>query len=309
MQKTLLNAEEIAEILRIKKSTVYEMVKRGELPHTKVGKQIRVTEDDINRFVDNNKPPSPPEPQIQSVREIRESGQSGNVVVCGQDICLDLVISRLSSVCGISALRSYTGSYNSLRALYEGKVTISAAHLWDSETDTYNYPYIPHLLPGLPVGVLRLAGRTQGLYVQKGNPKNIKNWNDFANPEIIMINRERGCGTRVLFDQKMLRLGIDPNTINGYTRESSSHLAVASTVARGGADVGCGCKLSVGNIDFIPLQLEWYDIVFPLSLKNTGAVRELFEYVKSDDFKSDMRTVGEYDLSQTGNYMEFNYKN
>jgi len=301
MQKTLLNVEEIAEILRIKKSTVYEMIKRGELPHTKVGKQIRVTEDDMNRFVAHNVPAQPVQP-------VRETAQSGNVVVCGQDICLDLIISRLSAA-GVSALRSYTGSYNSLRALYEGKVTMSAAHLWDSVTDTYNYPYIPHLLPGLPVGVLRLAGRTQGLYVQKGNPKNISGWKDFAKTGITMINRERGCGTRVLFDQKMLRLGIDPYTIDGYTRESSSHLAVASTVAKGGADAGCGCRLGIGNVDFIPLQLEWYDIVFPLSLKDTDAVRGLFEYAESGDFKSDMRTVGEYDLSQTGKYIEFNYKN
>jgi putative molybdopterin biosynthesis protein len=185
---------------------------------------------------------------------------------------------------------------------------MAASHLWDGETDSYNYPFIRRLLPGLPVGVFRLAGRMQGFYVQKGNPLGIRDWQDLARPEITMINRERGCGTRILLDQKLRLLGIDAKNIRGYTRESTSHLACAGIVSRGGADIGCGCERGAGSItgaDFIPLQLEWYDLVFRLPDRDTPIVKALISYISKNEFKQDLSLMGGYDLSQTGNYVEF----
>jgi putative molybdopterin biosynthesis protein len=185
---------------------------------------------------------------------------------------------------------------------------MSASHLWDAETDTYNYPYIPRILPGLPVGTFRLGGRMQGLYIKKGNPLHIRGWEDFDRPEITMINRERGSGTRILLDQKLARLGIHVGEIQGYNREATSHLACSSFVAKGGAEVGCGCEQGagrVGGVEFIPLQMEWYDFVFRLSDRNTPAVRTISSYVASEEFKRDLEIMGGYELSQTGTYKEF----
>jgi putative molybdopterin biosynthesis protein len=185
---------------------------------------------------------------------------------------------------------------------------MSAAHLWDAETDTYNYPFIRRLLPGLPVGVFRLGGRMQGLYVRKGNPLNIQGWQDFSRPGLAMINRERGSGTRILLDQKLVQLGINGASVKGYGREATSHLACASTVDKGGAELGCGCERGlegVSGVEFVPLQMEWYDFVFRLADRNTPAVRTICAYISSDDFKRDLETMGGYDLSQTGRYEEF----
>ena len=58
--------------------------------------------------------------------------------------------------------------------------------------------------------------------------------------------------------------GIDRGKIAGYEHEETSHLAVASFVARGEADVGPGIEkaaMQVANIDFVPLQEERYDII------------------------------------------------
>jgi putative molybdopterin biosynthesis protein len=185
---------------------------------------------------------------------------------------------------------------------------MAAAHLWDAETGAYNYPFIKHLLPGLPVGVLRLAGRMQGFYVKKGNPLKIKGWQDLARPDLIMINRERGCGTRILLDQKLAALALDGRGIRGYTRESSSHIVCAGIVGKGGADLGCGCEKgseNINTVEFIPLQLEWYDFVFRLADRDLPGVRSLLAYARSPEFKQDLEMMGGYDTSQTGNYLEF----
>ncbi|WP_043923517.1 substrate-binding domain-containing protein [Leadbettera azotonutricia] len=327
MESTLLTAEDVAGQLRIKKYTVYELIKRGELPSSKVGKQVRVSQADIDFYLQAGK--TGPRAKTSAVgtddedcswdgsgpvagtlrrmpaESIQTSGAS--IIVSGQDACIDLLLPKIAGT-GESVLRSYMGCYNSLYALYNGRITMAASHLWDAETDTYNYPFMHRLLPGLRVGVLRLAGRMQGFYVKKKNPLKIESWKDLARPGITIINREKGCGTRILLDQKLTGLNIDPQGIQGYTRESGSHLVCAGIVAKGGADLGCGCARGaegIQGIEFIPLQLEWYDFVFRLSDKNTSAVRSILSYVDSPEFKQDLEILGGYDTSQTGRYEEF----
>ncbi|MDR0376639.1 MAG: helix-turn-helix transcriptional regulator [Spirochaetaceae bacterium] len=340
MESSLLTAEDVARQLRIKKYTVYELIKRGELPSSKVGKQVRISQADIDCYLQASKsgPPSfagssrdggeesapgtpgryasgtrfpgaqgenPPHPAASL--ELPEA-PPGMVIISGQDVCLDLFLTKIAEDGKTGVLRSYMGCYNSLFALYHGRVTLAAAHLWDRETDTYNYPFIRRLLPGLPVGVFRLAGRRQGLYVRKGNPLGVTDWKDFARSDVAMINREKGCGTRILLDQKLAGLGIRGQDIRGYNREMASHLACAGEVARGGADAGCGCERwaeNIAGIEFIPLQLEWYDFVFRLADKDTPAVQSVLSFGSSREFRQNLEMMGGYDLSQTGHYEEF----
>ncbi|MDR2257893.1 MAG: helix-turn-helix transcriptional regulator [Treponema sp.] len=318
MEPSLLTAEDVAKQLRVKKYTVYELIKRGELPSSRVGKQVRISQGDIDRYLlagktgsfrnggeqgQGNGPPT------DSAAQVFKKGTQAEapLILCGQDACLDLLVSRFS-VLGLGpVLRSYSGCYNSLIALYNGKVTMAASHLWDGETETYNYPFIRRLMPGIPVGVFRWAGRLLGLYVKTGNPLNIHDWKDLARPEITMINRERGCGVRILLDQKLKLLGIDGEQIRGYGRESTSHMVCASIVAKGGADVGCGCERGAEHIagaEFVPLQLEWYDLVFRLPDRDTPWAKALISYISGNEFKQDLMLMGGYDLSQTGVYVE-----
>jgi putative molybdopterin biosynthesis protein len=306
MESRLLTAEDVAQQLRIKKYTVYELIKRGELPSSRVGKQVRVSQADIEKYLAAGKTGKAAGTERLPVE--REAVPARQLIISGQDKCLDLVFARIGSETGSAVLRSYMGCYNSLIALYFGKITMAAAHLWDAETNTYNYPFIRRLLPGVPAGIVRLAGRMQGFYVKAGNPLGIRDWEDLARPELVMINREQGCGTRILLDQKLAGLGIDGGTIRGYNRESSSPLACAGIIARGGADLACGCEAAaagVAGVDFIPLQPEWYDFVFRLAERNIPAVQVVLAYVDSGEFLRDLEIVGGYDLSQTGQYEEF----
>jgi putative molybdopterin biosynthesis protein len=85
-------------------------------------------------------------------------------------------------------------------------------------------------------------------------------------------------------------------------------MTCAGIVAQGGADLGCGCERGARNIpgiEFIPLQLEWYDLVFPLRIRNLPAVNAIISYVTGPDFKQDLETMGGYDRSQTAYYEEF----
>lgn len=306
-----LTTQEVADLLKVGKNTVYDLVKRGEINSYKVGRKIRFALSDVEAYIDKSKsiqsalfqsddPDFAVEPpQAQTV------AAPSDLVICGQDIILDVLSNFIEYRSnGLRVLRAYTGSYSSLVSLYYGKVQVATAHLWDGDTGQYNAPYVRRLLPGIPTVIIHLAYRMQGFYVAKGNPKNIQTWTDLKRPDITMINREKGAGSRVLLDEHLRLLGIDSRTIKGYLRESQSHLAVASTVGRGAADVALGNEKiasQVESIDFIPLQKERYELVIKKEDLYMPSIQMMLDVLRSEDYKNEVIGIGGYDVSEMGN--------
>lgn len=313
--KNALTAQEVAHILKIAKNTVYELIKRGEINSYKVGRKVRFTMDDVEEYIARSKniQPTPRAPFALSDNEGHHPHNFFNTtefygksfVICGQDIMLDVLSNYVEQhPHGGPALRAYIGSYSSLTALYQGNIQVASAHLWDGDTGQYNVPYVRRLLPGIPAVIIHLTYRMQGLYVAKGNPKNIKDWNDFKRSDISMINREKGAGSRVLLDEHLRLLGIYGSSIKGYQRESQSHITVASTVARGGADVAVGHEKiakQVNGIDFIPLQKERYELVVKKEDMHIPQIQAILEILRSKEFKEEFDHIGGYDTSEMGN--------
>ncbi len=151
--------------------------------------------------------------------------------------------------------------------------------------------------------MVNLACRTQGFYVAKGNPKNINAWEDLTRQDVFIINREKGSGTRILLDGIMRTLNVDAYKLNGYNNEETSHLGVASSISRGLADVGIGnekAALQVSNIDFIPIQIERYDLVIKKEDLLNPVYRNIISIINSQEFKSEIEGIGGYDLRFTG---------
>ncbi|HOV28316.1 MAG TPA: helix-turn-helix transcriptional regulator [Pseudobacteroides sp.] len=306
-----LTPQEVADLLKISKNTVYELIKRGELNSYRVGKKVRVELKDVDEYKNRTK-----SIKNENLSYITRDSNHPNIplndempklngfVICGQDILLD-ILSRYLQLHpnGVQALRSYVGSYNGLYELYQGNVQMTAAHLWDGDSGQYNIPYVRRMLPGIPALVVHLACRIQGFYVARGNPKNIKGWEDLKRKDITIINREKGSGTRVLLDEYLRKLGIASNSIKGYNRESTSHLAIASTVARGGADLGVGNEksgLQVKGIEFIPLQTERYELVIKKEDIDKAPFQAVLEILRSPEFKMELEGIGGYDLTEIG---------
>lgn len=52
MANTLLTAAEVADQLRVSTMTVYRLIRRGELPAVRVGRNYRVREQDLTAFLE-----------------------------------------------------------------------------------------------------------------------------------------------------------------------------------------------------------------------------------------------------------------
>lgn len=327
MPNDSLSVQEVAQLLGISKNTVYDLVKKNELPSYRVGHKLRIDMQDIERYKAKSKTdgnitptmqtdvlmgtykvptiiPFMQNPENKQVDPISLPANANNLIICGQDMILDMLTSHLARApYNIKALRSYIGSYNALVELYKGNVSISSAHLWDAESDTYNLPYIRRLLPGHSCLVVNLAYRMQGFYVAKGNPKEIKTWEDLTKPNIVMMNRELGCGVRVLIDEILRTKGIKKSQIKGYNNSEFSHIAVASAVARGDADVGVGNEKTsdqVANIDFVPLKKEQLDLVIPKDVIYEPQLQAILQILNSASFQSELVGIGGYDIHDTG---------
>jgi len=311
IENKTLTPQEVADILKISKSTVYDLMKRRELNSYKVGKKLRVDLEDVENFKNKTKDAKPintfsPEPSkfISSTIYEETPYKSSPLIISGQDLILDILCRYLDRhPKGVRALRSHEGSYNAIYALYQGEVQVATAHMWDGKTGEYNVPFIERMLPGIPTVIIRLASRMQGFYVAKGNPKNIKDWNDLRRSDITIINREKGSGTRILLDEHLRKMNISGASMNGYIREFHSHLAIASNVARGDADLGIGIEkacLQVQGIDFIPIQKEQYDMVVKKEDITLPGFDAIFEIIHSDEFKSELQGLGGYDLIELG---------
>ncbi len=312
--QSALTPLEVAEILKISKGTVYEMVKKGEINSYRVGNKVRIEMKDVEEYKNKSKKfQSSKKDNSEQVSSFKsnltsytneELQKPENFVICGQDIMLDIISRHLQyHPKGVQALRSYMGSYNGLYELYHGNVQIATAHLWDGDTGEYNVPYVKRMLPGVPAVLIHLANRMQGIYVGKGNPKGIKGIKDLERLDVTMVNREKGSGTRILLDEHLKKLKINSDTVAGYGRECFSHLAVASVVARGGADFAIGNEKAaqqVKEIDFIPLQIESYELVIKKEDFNKPRFQAVIQIIKSEEFRLELEGIGGYDLNNLG---------
>lgn len=307
-----LTPNDVAEILNISKNTVYELVKRGEIPAYRVGKKVRIESSDIETYKNRSKNFSHSSAEKIPVNDarrqeniyIQETQPSRTVVICGQDVMLDILSRHCDTYFRpVHTLRSFAGSYNSLYSLYRGDVQCATAHLWDGDTDTYNIPYVRRMLPGTPAVIIHLAQRMQGFFVAKGNPKAVKGWNDLTRNDLVLVNREKGSGTRVLLDERLRLLGITGSNKKGYDVECVSHLAVASAVARSTADFGIGNEKTaqqVKGVEFIPLQKERYDLVIKKEDIKKPSFRTIIDIIRSEEYRNEIEGIGGYDLSETG---------
>jgi putative molybdopterin biosynthesis protein len=280
------------------------MVKRGELNHYKVGRKMRFARADVERYINDSRQILNQEPLVERSQNVTKSSDSG-FIICGQDALLDVLTGFLSKRPSQEprALRSYVGSYRGLVALYRGEVQAATSHLWDGDSGKYNLPFVRRLLPGIPAILIHLTVRVQGFYVRSGNPKNIKAWNDLRRPDLTIVNREKGAGSRVLLDEHLRLMNLKGRDIVGYQREELSHLSVAGAVGRGEADLGVGdlkAASQVEGVDFLALQNEQYDLVIKKEDLTLPIVVDILKILRSKEFQAQFQYMRGYDIKGMG---------
>ncbi len=225
------------------------------------------------------------------------------VAIGSHDLTLDLMAQFLAARHdGLRLVSANVGSLSGLVALRRGEAHLAGAHLLDPATGEYNLSYLRRYLPGWEIALVSLVGREQGWMVLPGNPLGLTGWADAARPDVSLVNRQRGAGTRVLLDYELGKLGIDPAAVRGYEREEYTHLAVAAAVASGAADAGLGIRAAARalHLDFVPLAHESYELVIPRVHYESERLRPLLDLLADADFRAAVATMPGYDIIGMG---------
>ena len=237
--------------------------------------------------------------QVELYREMDEIRNT--VVITGShDLILDVIADLMPNhFPGMHVSSTHVGSMGGLMALRRKEAHLSPIHLLDEETGTYNLPYVRKLFQE-PMALIRGVGRIQGIMVKKGNPLGIQRMEDLK--RVRFVNRQRGAGTRLLFDYKLKTLSIAPEEISGYDREASTHMAVAALVGSDSADAGMGIRSAAEamKLDFIPIGNEEYDFAIPVEYLELPHVKAFVEILKSEEFHRRLEKLGGYTWDHAG---------
>jgi molybdenum cofactor synthesis domain-containing protein len=242
-------------------------------------------------------------PQPVTLLTSRQRVKQTLIVAGSHDITLDVIANLLKNYHpNMTMASSNVGSLGGLLALRKGNAHLAGSHLLDTDTGQYNTSYIRRYLPGLEVRLVNLVYRDQGLVIARGNPKGIKGLGDLTRPDLSLVNRQAGSGTRVLLDWQLKQLGIDSRAIKGYEREEYTHMAIAVDVLSGTADAGMAIYAAAQalGLDFLPVATERYDLVIPAVHFDGPLVQTLLEIITSKEFKNQVMALGGYDVRDTG---------
>jgi len=237
---------------------------------------------------------------FRSPRDIR------NTIVCigSHDNALDVLANFLKKKHpDLSFSSAHVGSMGGLLALKRGEAHCAGTHLLDEATGEYNVSSIKKLLPDTRVVLVNLVHRTQGFIVPKGNPKQIRGFEDLVRDDVTFVNRQAGAGTRLLTDLYLKRLAIDPSKVKGYHHEEYTHMAVAAAVLSNAADTGLAVLSAAQalNLDFVPVGSERYDLAILERYYDDPMFQALLGIIREDTaFRDQIKSMGGYDVSDMG---------
>jgi len=225
------------------------------------------------------------------------------VAVGSHDLALDMLASFLRrDHPEVLFSSTHAGSMGGILAMAKGQAHLAGIHLFDPEQGEYNTPYVARYLAGKDVVLINLAYRMQGWIVAKGNPLGIRSLSDIVQGKLRFVNRQKGAGTRLLFDHLLSQRGWNNKEVLGYEKEEYTHLNVAAAIAAGTAQVGLGIRSAAETygLDFIPVGEERYDLLMSHSFLESEAGVQLLQVITDGSYQTQVEALGGYSLRDAG---------
>lgn len=292
----LLTTKEVARFLNINEKMVYGLVSDKGLPASKITGKWLFPKHLVEQWIEANTINYPQTAASPSV-------STAVLIISGSnDLLLDKTISHYNTLfSGHIAVFGNLGSMGGLQALRQNLCHISASHLLQEDGEDYNFEFAGRELEHMPA-VVNFCKREQGILVKKGNPNKIDTVSDLSRPEIRIVNRPLGTGTRLLLDQELAKYGIRGDKIDGYDMEVHRHLDVGLEILAGRADAGLGIHAVAGllNLDFVPLRWERYDLMIFKERFFDANVQRFLGLLHEDHFLRGAKALRGYDTSLSG---------
>jgi excisionase family DNA binding protein len=285
----LMTVREVADYLRVRERTVYELVRTQRIPNAKLSGKLLFPKRLIDLWVAQS---------ADYPHAATHLAAPPPVIAGSHDPLLDWAVRE--SGCELALLVG--GSTDGMQRLLAGQAVACALHLVDPATGQYDASLIAKSLPGIDFVVIEWARRRQGLIVAQGNPAKIKSVADLRRKGARVALRQEGSGSALLFSKLVADAGLALDDLTPAERPVRSESDIAILVREGKADAGLAIEAVAREqgLDFVPVQWERFDLVVRRVEYFEAPLQRLFAFAHTAAFRDRATALGGYDVKNTG---------
>lgn len=283
---SLMTTAEVAEYLRVKERTIYEMVSRQTIPFTRATGKLLFPRWLIDAW-------------LEAQTELPQAGiaPAPPIYAGSNDPLLEWALRQSGS--GLAVLAS--GSAHGLTELAAGRAVLAGCHLMDPESGTWNLPAVRAHMPGGRHILIHWARRTQGLICAPGNPLGITDLKDAAARGLRFALRTDAAGSQRLLNILLARHGLSAADLNIAAPPVDTHADLAALIESGEADCGFGLQSAAAHLGFLPLIAdESFDLAMARRDYFEPAIQTLLAFARSEAFARRAAYLGGYDIADLG---------
>ncbi len=288
----IMSARDLSKYLKINEKKIYKLAQEATIPYIKIGGKVAFAKELIDKWIMEN------------------TQKENQIGIAGSD---DWLVRKVIDIWNYSVAKNNgviyyapVGSINGLKLLANNAASMSCVHILDVEKKAYTLSYINRYLAKDGYKAVYLFDRSQGFFLKKHNPKGIRTLKDIAREDVKFVNRNRGSGTRLLFDFLLRESNIDQADIHGYNEEVESHMEAGLTVLQGTADVAFGMQhlAHILDLDFVPLFQERFDLVIPTDYFYSPLIKAFLTFFEQPTLAHYVKDFTGYDLKNVGSILE-----
>jgi excisionase family DNA binding protein len=283
----MMDTREVAAYLRLKERRIYDLVRTNALPHVRATGKLLFPRAKIEAWL-AGKAGAAPAP--------RES--AAPIVAGSHDPLLEWAARESGSGFAVLACGSSAG----VDRLAQGAASVAALHWIDRATGDYNVPLVRARAGDAELVVLEWARRVQGIVLAPGNPLKVRTLADLARRKARVAERQPGSGSRELLAHLAEAAGIAAGELAFTARPSRAETDLAALIRDGKADAGVAIEAAARahGLAFVPLATERFDLALRRRDYFEPPMQALLAFARSTDFREHARTLGGYDVAQTG---------
>jgi excisionase family DNA binding protein len=284
----LMTTREVADYLRIKERRLYELVRRREIPCTRVTGKWLFPRPLIDLWL------------ARHLEGERVEGTPPPVVAGSADPLLDWAVRE--SGCGLALLPG--GSLDGLKRLVEGGAMAAGLHVFEPDEaggGAWNVGSVRAACAGRPVVLVEWARRRQGLVVAAGNPLGVAGVADLARGDVRWVARQAEAGAQLLLAHLLGEADRDIAALRP-AETARSELDVGLAVLEGRADAGVAVEAVANSLKlgFVPLLEERYDLLTARRDYFEPPLQALLAFARTESFAAKAAAMGGYDIGGLG---------
>lgn len=299
-------AQEVADLLRIKKTTVYDLIKKNKLPSSKVGKQIRVNKSDLDEYLRQTggtekvyvKPVADASDSAIRVQDYLKN--TNGLIIGSQDDLLSVFCSHFQlEPDNLPVVQQSLNVYDCLYSLYYEKIHAAFIPIRSSGINGS----LQYMMPGTSLVQVTAAELEYGFYLKKGSRRDTRTGAELLLAGGTVMFGSKGSMSRIILDQMMKDAGISIEQVKVCSRESISDLAAAIAVENGQADLAIGSRAICSqfpDLTFVPVVKTDLCLVFDRKYLNHPAFQGMIRVLQSEVFQRRLMQMDGYGAAHTG---------